>query len=342
MQESILACGEASGVLPNLLVDTTVLAPADRFEFWHALVAQETAPAHISSAQLDNFVAYAQAIDLGPIRLTSLRYPSLDSTRPAQLVRRAEADVYQLALPLTGRNVLTQDRNESAFEAGNHFTLLDTARPHVARHSADGPGLAATITVQIPHAALPFAPDLLRRLLAMTMPSHLGVGGLLANHLRSVAAQPEQYGQADAEVLGRVALDLLTAMLAQHLDVEGTLSPEARHTALRARVVDFIDRHLGSAELSPRSVAAAHHISLRSLHRLFEGETTTAAELIRVKRLEQCRRDLGNPLHLRQPVQAIAARWGFADKAHFSRLFRARFGLSPQAYRAAAHQRSRS
>ncbi len=327
-------------MLPNLVVDTTVLPPADRFEFWYALIAQETAPAHISSGHLDNFVAYAQAIDLGRIRMTSLRYPSLDSVRPAKLVRRTEGDVYQLALPLTGRSTLIQDRTESMLEAGNHFTLLDTARPHVARHSADGPGLAHTITVQIPHASLPLAPDRVRRLLATPLPSHLGVGGLLAHHLRSIAAHPEQYQPAQAEVLGGVALDLLAAALAQYLDIEDTLSPEARHTALRARVVDFIDRHLDSDELSPRSVAAAHHMSLRSLHRLFEGEATTVAELIRSKRLEQCRRDLANPL-LRQPIHAVAARWGFREKAHFSRLFRARYGRSPQAYRATVTRRDR-
>ena len=328
-------------MLPNLVVDTTVLPPADRFEFWYALVAQETAPAHISSAHLDDFVAYVQAIDLGRIRLTSLRYPSLDSIRPAQLVRKAEADVYQLALPLTGRSVLTQDRTESTLDAANHFALLDTARPHVARHRADGPGPATAITLQVPRAALPLAPNRLRRLLAMPMPSHRGVGGLLAHHLRGIAAHPEQFEPAEAEVLGSVALDLLAATLAAHLDLEGALSPEAQQTALRARVVDFIDRHLDSAELSPRSIAAAHHISLRSLHRLFEGEATTAAELIRAKRLEQCRRDLGNPLHLRRPVQVIGARWGFPDKAHFGRLFRARYGRSPQAYRMAVVHRDR-
>ncbi|MEU8256830.1 helix-turn-helix domain-containing protein [Micromonospora inaquosa] len=319
-------------MLPNLVVDTTVLPPAERFEFWYALVAQEMAPAHISSAQLDNFVAYVQAIDLGRIRMTSLRYPSLDSTRPAKLVRRAEGNVYQLALPLTGRSTLIQDRTENTLTADRHFTLLDTRRPHIARHSADGPGLATTITVQIPHAALPLAPDRLRRLLATPLPSHLGVGGLLTHHLRSIAAHPEQYEPAQAEVLGAVALDLLAAALAQYLDVEDTLSPEARQTTLRARVVDFIDRHLDSDELNPRSVAAVHHISLRSLHRLFEAEQTTVAELIRAKRLEQCRRDLANPL-LRQPIHALAARWGFRDKAHFSRVFRARYGRSPQAYR---------
>ncbi|MEU1588104.1 helix-turn-helix domain-containing protein [Micromonospora sp. NPDC005710] len=326
--------------MPNLVVDTTVLPPADRFAFWHALVAQETAPAHISSGHLDNFVAYAQAIDLGRIRMTSLRYPSLDSIRPTNLVRRAEGDVYQLALPLTGRSTLIQDRTESALEASNQFTLLDTARPHVARHRADGPDLATTITVQIPHAALPLAPDRLRRLLATPIPSHLGVGGLMVNHLRSIAAHPEQFEPAQAEILGTVAVDLLTAALAQFLDVEDTLSPEARNTALRARVVDFIDRHLDSDELSPSSVAAVHHISLRSLHRLFEAEATTVAALIRAKRLERCRRDLGNPL-LRQPVQAVGARWGFPDGAHFSRLFRARYGCSPQEYQAAAAHRKR-
>ncbi|MET8255402.1 helix-turn-helix domain-containing protein [Micromonospora sp. NPDC005197] len=328
-------------MLPSLVVDTTVLPPPERFDFWYALVAQEAAPAHITSARLDNFVAYAQAIDLGRIRLTSLRYPSLHATRPAGLIRRAEADIYQLALPLTGRSTLVQDRTETTLVAASHFTLLDTARPYIARHRADGPGLAATITVQIPRAALPLAPDRLRHLLATPLPARLGVGGLLTHHLRSIAAHPEQYEAAQAEVLGTVTLDLLAATLAQHLDIEDTLSPEARHTALRARVVDFIDRHLDSAELSPRSVAAAHHISLRSLHRLFEGEATTAAELIRAKRLERCRRDLSNPLHLRQPVHVIAARWGFADKAHFSRLFRARYGRSPQAYRMAIAHRER-
>ncbi|MEU7924266.1 helix-turn-helix domain-containing protein [Micromonospora sp. NPDC049107] len=322
-------------MLPNLVVDTTVLPSADRFEFWYALIAQETGPVHITSARLDDFVAYAQAIDLGRIRLASLRYPSLLATRPGGLVRRAQADIYQLTLPLTGRSTLVQDRTETALVAASHFTLLDTARPHIARHRADKPGLATTITVQIPYAALPLPPDRVRRLLATPMSSGSGVAGLLAHHLRSIAAHPEQYEPNQAEMLGGMALDLLAATLAQRLDIEGVLSPETRHAALRARVVAFIDRHLDSAELNPRSVAAAHHISLRSLHRLFDGEATTPAELIRAKRLERCRRDLGNPLHARQPVHLIAARWGFPDKAHFSRLFRARYGRSPQAYRAA-------
>jgi AraC-like DNA-binding protein len=33
-------------------------------------------------------------------------------------------------------------------------------------------------------------------------------------------------------------------------------------------------------------------------------------------------------------VAAVGARWGYPDPAHFSRLFKASFGLSPRDYRA--------
>ncbi|GAA2788117.1 hypothetical protein GCM10010470_23340 [Saccharopolyspora taberi] len=63
---------------------------------------------------------------------------------------------------------------------------------------------------------------------------------------------------------------------------------------------------------------------------------------IRQRRLERCRRDLTNP-HLRQrPVHAIAARWGFTDPAHFSRIFRAAYGLSPSDYRHNAFSREQT
>ena len=95
----------------------------------------------------------------------------------------------------------------------------------------------------------------------------------------------------------------------------------------------YIHRHLGDATLGPQVVADAHHISVRSLHRLFEDEETTVASYIRDLRLARCRRDLADPALRDQPVQAIAARWGFRDKAHFSRAFRAAHGMTPQAYR---------
>ncbi|MDT0345320.1 helix-turn-helix domain-containing protein [Streptomyces litchfieldiae] len=45
------------------------------------------------------------------------------------------------------------------------------------------------------------------------------------------------------------------------------------------------------------------------------------------------REHLADPAPRTRAVQAIATRWGLTDAAHFSRLFRATFGMPPRHYR---------
>jgi len=71
----------------------------------------------------------------------------------------------------------------------------------------------------------------------------------------------------------------------------------------------------------------------RSLYSVFEREQATVAGWIRHRRLERCRRDLLDPAQHDVPVSAVAARWGLANPAHFSRAFRAAYGLAPVEYR---------
>jgi hypothetical protein len=55
-----------------------------------------------------------------------------------------------------------------------------------------------------------------------------------------------------------------------------------------------------------------------------------------VRRLEQCRRDLLDPGRRDVPVSTVAARCGLPNPAHFSRAFRAAYGLAPAEYRQVA------
>jgi len=148
-----------------------------------------------------------------------------------------------------------------------------------------------------------------------------------------VVAHLDDYGAADGARLGTTLVDLLTAALAARLDREDEIPSDSRQQALRRRVHAFIEQRLGDPELTPGTIAAAHHVSVRYLYKLFEDRPSGVAAWIRQRRLERSRRDLLDPALADRPVSAIAARWGLTDPAAFSRLFRAAYGVPPLEYR---------
>jgi AraC-like DNA-binding protein len=148
-----------------------------------------------------------------------------------------------------------------------------------------------------------------------------------------VTLEIDTYQPASAARLSTVVVDLLTAAIAERIDAVGSLPVESRERTLLLRIHGFVEEHLGEPDLGPAVIAAAHHVSVRQLHRLFESQQTTVAGWIRHRRLERCRRDLADPAQHVVPVSAVASRWGLPDSAHFSRLFRRTYGLPPAEYR---------
>jgi AraC-like DNA-binding protein len=151
-----------------------------------------------------------------------------------------------------------------------------------------------------------------------------------------LARNVDHYSPAEAARLSTAALEVLATRLAHELDASDWQTQEARRHAMLTTVQAFIQRRLGDPELTPAAIAAAHHLSLRSLHQLFHDEGLTVAGWIRQRRLDRCRRDLTDPALAARPVAAIAARWGFGSASDFSRAFRAAHGMRPSEYRESA------
>ncbi|MEV4133833.1 helix-turn-helix domain-containing protein [Dactylosporangium sp. NPDC049742] len=321
-------------MLATRTVDLSPLPPAERFDYWADLVAKEVAPNQISSTHAHDFDAWMRMSSLGAPTLTTLRFPSLTTRRTAKLIRRSDPQQYHLALLTSGSGTVEQDRCESAIQPGQ-FTLLTSSRPYKASHgirTVAGP--VGSVVVVIPHSQLPIPHDKVSRLFGMPLPSTEGIGVLLAQHLQQISAHPEQYDTSDATLLAGVTLNLITALLAQQLDVAESLSRNVSQVVLRTRIDAFIDANLGRPDLDPQMIAAAHNVSMTTLKRLFRTGETPVAEMIRTRRLQRCRKDLADPGLRDRPVHAIASRWGFGSTAHFSRIFREEYGMSPSEYRA--------
>ena len=94
------------------------------------------------------------------------------------------------------------------------------------------------------------------------------------------------------------------------------------------RIALYMDSRLGDPELSVHRIAAAHHVSVRTLYRIFARRGDTVHGYLRTRRLDRARHDL-----LTRPdltVSAICTRWGITDVSHFARQYRARFGCTPR------------
>ncbi|MGI5247366.1 helix-turn-helix transcriptional regulator [Dactylosporangium sp. CA-139066] len=107
---------------------------------------------------------------------------------------------------------------------------------------------------------------------------------------------------------------------------------DVRRRALRGRINAYIEGNLDDPDLDPRAVAAANNVSVRELHRLFEGGRTVS-EMIKMLRLERCRRDLLDPALTGVPIYHIARRHGILHNSYFSRVFKAAYGLTPRQLR---------
>lgn len=209
------------------------------------------------------------------------------------------------------------------FKGPSALGLLDLARPY----AMDTFGSGAAYGFQVGYWRLGLSPDAVRRAMPRLVGSPLYE--LTMRHLRDLPAAADllESGPA-ASMLGSATTELVRALIAS-VAFEGRARADIRSETLLTRVRAYVDQNLRDPDLTPASIAAAHHISLRTLYNLLAGHDETPARLILARRLDGARRDLGRATADGAPIGQVANRWGFRDLTHFSRRFREAFSMTP-------------
>jgi AraC-like DNA-binding protein len=311
--------------------------PRSRLDYFRHVVADTIVPFGLWVDADHDLRAHIVSGRVGTVHITKVSAPPMRAFRTAKLIRVSDPELFKIDVQVRGHTVFAQGDREAALAPGD-FTLVDLSRPC---RLADRDDEHEVLAVMFPRALLPLHPNEVARLTAVRIPGAQGVGALVSSLARQLPGTLDDYGEAAGARVGAAVLDLLTGALAARLDRVQEVPPETRQRALLLRIRAFIEQRLGDPELSPRTVAAAHYISIRYLYKLFETQEATVAGWIRQRRLERCRRDLLDPTLRDWPVSVIAARWGLTDPAHFSRTFRAAYGLPPAEYRAIATAHAR-
>ena len=205
------------------------------------------------------------------------------------------------------------------------FALFDSTRPYTVTFT--GPGAFEHVIYRVPRASLDARSDL-GTATALRVRAASGAGRLASPYLRTLAHPGPSWPPGSSFV--DAGLDLAVAALRT---VAG--SPDPRHRAVASGLRDYALARLGDPGLSPEAVARAGYVSVRQLHRVFAREGLTFGRWVREQRLRRCAEDLADPRLRHLAIAEIAARWGFRSAAHFTRAFRARYGLTPADHRRA-------
>lgn len=239
-----------------------------------------------------------------------------------------------LVVAVHGHGTATFVQRGEVLACGPHdLVVLDTAVP-LAFHEAED---FALHLVDVPRRVLGLSRADTERLCRLHPHTRGDVAALVGPLLTHLATTGPALSPRPAEHLAAVVVELLRTLVREAGPADAPAAPPGgreRHV-LASRLRAYANEHLWDRDLTPESIAAHHHISTRFLHKVFAAEGTTVVRWIQRRRLDECRRELARtrPGRSRPAVGAVAKRWGVANPAHFSRIFRAAYGTTPTAWR---------
>ncbi|WP_456043942.1 AraC-like ligand-binding domain-containing protein [Streptomyces nigra] len=313
----------------SMVLTTASVPDQEKVAYWNDVVSRTLVPMTVAPRGDGPFDGRIATHRLGYLQVSTLEADAERVSRTPALITRSPEPLMAVGVQITGTATFVQDGRRAEVGEGD-LVMYDTTRPY----SFDYPQRFIAHVFQLPRHTLGVAESDVRRVTGDVIGTRDGVGAVLLPFLATLASTAGSYPAAVANRLAGNVVELFATLIAERAHPADT-GPDTARSQFVGRIREHIDRNLGDPDLSPESIARVFHISIRYLHRLFEGEGITVARLIQQRRLEECSRELARRARTAPTVSSVARRWGFVNPAHFSRTFRAAYGVSPRDWRSA-------
>lgn len=315
--------------LPSTVFATDHLVGEERFEAWRSSISVIFDVAPVGREPPEDFHATLTASHLGALLVGDLHFGRQQFSRGSSRVARDGVDHYLVQWYRSGGFVGQHGNGMDMAVRSGDITVFDLGR---TQRTYANPSHVLSLVVPREIAAEAFGgrdADLHGTVLRHGST----LGGLLSDYLQSLHRRLPAVTLAEAPAVVQATTQMLAACLRP-----------SRHTLAQARAevqgvtLERIQRHIAqnlAAPLSPDALCQHFGISRSLLYRLFE-PLGGVAHYVQQRRLLRAFHALASPANRRLRVAEVATRSGFPSEAHFSRTFRAAFGLTPSDVRAMA------
>lgn len=305
---------------------TEGLPPQDRADRWTSVIAEAYFPLQLHFRKPLEFTGRLSRKAMGQVSLSRLTSAPANYERRQRHIREAREEEYLITIPKSTSVEFRQLGRDVRCEPGG-FILERGDEPYRFMYERPNDLFVAKVS----KAALAERIRQPDRFCARLINATTGTASLFVNMVQQSHALIGGDNSAAHETIGRQMLELLGLALENETGVATSSSSGVRAAHLQ-RVDQFIRSNLKNPDLSPDLIAEGCGISKRYLHDLFKDVNGTVSQQIRDQRLVAARDRLRNKGHV--AIADLAYRFGFADQAQFSRLFKARFGMPPSDFRA--------
>jgi len=310
-------------------LSTDTVVPRRRVEFWNDAACDSLTPQTAEPLNPQTFSGCMIRADIGDLRFVEFNSDAAVVRRSRSHIARSNDANFLVRFQLGSESVCSQGGEDVRLRPGD-FSLCDTARPYQLAFADP----VSILTLRVSKNILQRYIGCPENLVNVPVSGSSGAGSLASRMIRELwQSADEAIVPNVAPRFGNVVLELIASA---YVGVGSARVDRSNlNSALRLRILDFIDQSLCDPDLTPSAVAQALKISNRHVHRLFAREGDSVGRYILRRRLEKCRAALTNPLLAGLSLTRISSEYGFRSLPHFSRLFRDAYGLAPRDYRRA-------
>lgn len=312
----------------SLIYKTEDLKRAERYDYWDDALHEVCGDFSTATDSKEDFTGVIEVRNVAGLDFASISSNADKISRSRLQVATSNDEYCFLITQVSGRSCMAQNGQETVLEPGD-MTIIESGRPSVFQFD----GCFSNLSLHLPRKLLE------NRLRHHNIPcatglrGSVGMGSVVNNFLMSLYDQAGSFSEAQSESVRETLLELIASALSPDDKRSGHDRLPPHKVAQLNHIQQFIETRLPDPDLSPARIADEYGISTRHLYRVFGAAGCSVSEWIRKRRLDKCREDLADPKFAGHGIIQIAFHWGFNDASHFSRSFKAEFGVSPREFR---------
>lgn len=311
------------------LWSTDTVEARDRLSYWVEAVCNTYVQLDCETPQREcGFGGTIEANQLATLGLSRVTSSPQRVQRTPQQISRATEDYFLVSIQTKGRGRIVQDGRAADLVPGD-FALYDSTRPYELIFDE----AFQQHVLQLPGAVLRGRLRSIDALTARKVCGDRGAGHLMIGMINTLAADIDTLEAGSVAAIAESVENILVAGLCS---LPGAADPQVSQLTAyhRDQIKAYVLCHLSNPRLSVNAIAAHLRLSPSTIYRAFAAEPISLNAWIWNQRLDAAKRDICDPALATRTITQIAFGWGFNDAAHFSRIFRARFGCSARELRA--------